>query len=277
MSKVKKYFGGFNITWLRVIVFAVITAVYTALINQVPFLEDTSFRDIAAYLECWILFAVFIIVNCKKWWEASLKCFVFFLISQPLIYLIEVPFLGWGIFGYYGYWFLITLLTLPGAAIAFTVKKKNWLSVIVLSVATAFLSYSGVMYFTFASTDFPHHLLSGIFCIALAVFFVFVLLDEKKHRAAALGVIIAVFIAASAIAIVKGRPKDIILGGGEWTFTMDDDSVADVEMVGEDRAKVRAKHNGNATVIFKNSDGDEESYLITVIGGESLINRIDDE
>lgn len=117
----KKYFGEYNIRWSRVIILAVITAVYTAVINLMPFLKETSFQDIAISLECWILFAVFIIVNCKNWWEASLKCFVFFLISQPLIYLIEVPFnsLGWRIFQYYKYWFIMTVLTLPGAVVAF--------------------------------------------------------------------------------------------------------------------------------------------------------------
>ena len=90
MWKIKKYFGEFNMTWLKVILLAIFTAVYTALINQVSFMKDTSFQDIAIYVDWWILFAVFIIVNCEKWWEASLKCFVFFLISQPLIYLIAV-------------------------------------------------------------------------------------------------------------------------------------------------------------------------------------------
>ncbi|MEK5186196.1 hypothetical protein [Solibacillus sp. FSL W7-1324] len=93
MSGIKKYFGQFTMTWPRVIFFALFTAVYTALINQVSLLKDTSFQDIAIYVDWWILFAVFIIVNCEKWWEAALKCFVFFLVSQPLIYLIEVPFL----------------------------------------------------------------------------------------------------------------------------------------------------------------------------------------
>ena len=149
MEKIQKYFGELNMTWPRVILLAIMTAVYTALINQVPILKDTSFQDIAINVDWWILFAVFIIVNCKTWWEASLKCFMFFLVSQPLIYLIEVPFYeyGWEIFRYYDYWFKITLLTLPGAVIAFQLKRKNWLSILVLSVATGYLAYSSVDYF----------------------------------------------------------------------------------------------------------------------------------
>ena len=199
MEKIKKYFGGISMTWPRVILFAVITAVYTALINQIPFLKETSFQDIAINPECWLLFAVLIVVNCEKWWEASLKCFVFFLISQPLIYLIEVSFssMGWEIFQYYGYWAKITLLTLPGAVIAFQVKRKDWLSVAVLSVATGFLSWMGVEYLRVATSDFPHHLLSSLFCFALALVLIFALLERKNHLIVSLLVVAAVIIAAA--------------------------------------------------------------------------------
>ena len=98
MKYIKKLFGEVNMTWPKVIIFAVVTAIYTALINQVPFFKYTSFRDIAISFECWILFAIIIIVNSKSGLDSALKTFVFFLISQPLIYLIEVPFLGLNIF-----------------------------------------------------------------------------------------------------------------------------------------------------------------------------------
>lgn len=62
-----------KMSWLTVIIFAVITAVVTAVLNLIPPLKDTSFQDIAISFECWIVFAVFIIINCSKWWEASLK------------------------------------------------------------------------------------------------------------------------------------------------------------------------------------------------------------
>lgn len=62
---------------------------------------------------------VFLIImaNCQKPLESACKTFVFFLISQPLIYLLQVPFssMGWGLFGYYWNWFIWTLLTFPMA------------------------------------------------------------------------------------------------------------------------------------------------------------------
>ena len=116
-----KFFSSQKMSWLKVIIFSISTAVLTAVLNLIPFLNNTSFQDIAISYECWILFAIYIIVNCQKWYEAALKTFVFFLISQPLIYLIEVPFddMGFQLFTYYKFWFILTLLTLPGAASAF--------------------------------------------------------------------------------------------------------------------------------------------------------------
>ena len=104
-----KLFGGIKMTWQRVIIFAVIAGVITALAAMlIP--DGNSLHEIAVSLEAWILFAILIITNCKKPWGAALKTFVFFLISQPLVYLIQVPFswMGWGLFRYYRYWFIIT-------------------------------------------------------------------------------------------------------------------------------------------------------------------------
>ena len=280
MKTLKKYFGEWNMTWPRVILLAVLAAVYTAVVNLLPFLYDTSFQDIAVTLECWFLFAVFIIVNCKTWWEASLKCFVFFLISQPLIYLIEVPFTvtGWGLFGYYGYWFKITLLTLPGAAIAFFVKKKNWLSVLILSVATGYLAIQSVYYFGSAAAHFPRHLLSALFCLALAVFFIFVLLDEKKLRAAALGIFAAVFLVCGGVTLARntgGVMQEIDLGDGPWVCISPDDDIVDVAFSDDSHALVTSQHSGWTTVDFQNDDGTVVSYNIVVDGRNLMISPID--
>ena len=278
METIKKYFGEYDMTWPKVIILAVITAVYTALINQVSFLQDTSFQDIAVYPDWWFLFAIFIIVNCKKWWEASLKCFVFFLVSQPLIYLIEVPFYayGWEIFRYYDYWFKITVLTLPGAAIAFQLKKKNWISVLVLSVATGYLSWASVHYFRAAQANFPNHLLSAVFCLALAVFFVFVLLDKKKHRITALAIIAAVFIAVFAFTRIDDT-MEMYLDEGNWTFSAEDNSVVTVEIVEGNHVTMSAMHDGTTFIRFENTAGVEKNYLVTVSGGSIWINEMDED
>lgn len=276
MKKAKKYFGEYEMTWARVLIFAVITAVITAVLNLIPALSDTSFQDIAIVIDCWILFAMFIIMNCKTWKEASIKTFVFFLVSQPLIYLIEVPFdsMGWQLFNYYGHWFRMTVLTLPGAAIAFLVKKKNWISVAILSVATGYLACAAAEYFYIIIWRFPHHLLSCIFCIALSLFFIFAFLDEKKHRLTALAVFAVILIAAAII----GKPvtaADIELPDGEWTYTVKDDSIVSIETIDGNSFKFKSKSEGSTNVIFENSDGSITEYYVTVYGGELLTGAIE--
>lgn len=275
MTKLRKFFGEINMTWIKVIIFAVITAVYTALINVIPFFKDTSFQDIAVNLECWILFALLIITNCKKWWEASLKCFVFFLISQPLIYLIEVPFvdLGWKIFMYYKYWAIITVLTLPGTAVAFLLKKKNWLSVAVLAVANGYLAYACIKYFRSTVSYFPHHLLSVVFCLALAIFFVLIFFDEKKHRIVSFALIAAVMAATFIITIPN--TKEISLGDGEWQCTIEDENIVKVEMPDRNHAEISPKHKGGTYVTFKNSDGTVKEFYATVSGGDVWVDSLE--
>ena len=184
MQKLKKLFGEYNLTWPKLIIFSVIIGVYAGLIKVPLALKDTSFQDIAVYLEWWFFFGIFIISNCKTWHEASAKTFVFFLISQPLIYLVQVPFarLGWQLFMYYKRWAIATVLTIPGAAIAFLFKKKNWLSAVILAVPSAYMAWGAVNYAYSCSLHFPLHLLSTISCVLMAILFPLVLLDEKKHR-----------------------------------------------------------------------------------------------
>lgn len=261
-------------SWLKVIIFAIITSVMTAVLNLIPILENTSFRDIAINFDCWFLFAVFIIVNCEKWWEASLKTFVFFLISQPLIYLIEVPFspLGFGLFGYYKYWFIVTLLTLPGAAIAFQVKQKNLLSAIVLSAAIAYLGYISAYYFWNIIADFPYHLLSLIFCIALAIFFIYCLLDKRNHRI----ICAAVLIVSLSVSLFVLKPETkwtIELPENVQSFTIEDKSVAESTLNDDGTVTLTAKNKGGTTIKIICPSGIIE-YYVTVTNGGIFVNEI---
>ena len=87
--KMRKLFGGINLTWKKLIIFAVIAAIYTAIVASIPALKYTSLTTLVATFEVWILFGIIIIMNSKSSKESALKCFVFFLISQPLVYLVQ--------------------------------------------------------------------------------------------------------------------------------------------------------------------------------------------
>ena len=180
----KKLFGGIDLTWKKLIIFAVATAIYTAAMALIPITKDTSFRDIAIYMEWWILFGIIIICNSKSPIDSALKCFVFFLISQPLIYLIQVPFssMGFEIFKYYKYWFIWTLCTFPMGFIGYYIKKKNILSVIILLPMLCLLAYFGLGYFSSAISSFPHHLLSFIACFAMIIIIILNIFDKTLFR-----------------------------------------------------------------------------------------------
>ena len=104
---IERIYGGLNMSWRNVILFAVGTAVLTSVFLIVPIFKNTSFIRMGVTLESWIFFAIIIMANCNKqeitknagFFEkikepliCAAKVFVFFLISQPLIYLFEVPF-----------------------------------------------------------------------------------------------------------------------------------------------------------------------------------------
>lgn len=176
-------FGGLNITWPKLIIFAAIMGIYTALMALlVP--DGNSFHDIAVTPEWWVLPAVLIIVNCKTPFDAALKVFVFFLISQPLVYLIQVPFsyMGWGLFQYYPYWFKITLATLPAGFIGWYMKKDQWYSGLILSAMTILLAFIGVNFIRGFEDSFPNHLVTVIYCFAIIPVFIFGIFKKWQPR-----------------------------------------------------------------------------------------------
>lgn len=278
MIKVKKLFSEYDMTWPKVIILAIISAVFTAAMLLIPATEKTSFRDIGVNLDVWILFAMFIILNCKKWQEASLKTFVFFLISQPLIYLLQIPFgamsfamaLSW-----YKQWAVITVLTLPGAAIAFLVKKQNVLSILVLSVATGYLAYMGVNYLQHAISNFPYHLLSAIFCFLLSLFLVLVSFDKKMTRANAFAVIAIVIVAAFVFTSVKHNTS-INLGSGNWSYSIDKPDKVTASITDDGKIKLRSKHDGTCYLYLTNDSGETKTYLVTITGGNIRADRMED-
>lgn len=277
-------------TWLRVIIFAVITGVYTGLINSLPFLsflQDTSFRDIAINVDWWVLFAVFIVVNCKKPWEASLKCFVFFLISQPLVYLVESPFLGIEVFRYYYYWFIFTLLTLVGGFIAWYVKKSNVLSAIILSVACGLLGYLGVTYVREFMNKPPHHILSAIFCFAQIIFLIVVLMRGKKEKIIAFActaVILCGFFGFEYIRNGGNTSNEII--SNSTTITLDSSSNWQVQSNKNSDWSVYKDENKNNVfdvmspsmfedstdeIVFVDDNGNTATYKFSCVSNKGLV------
>lgn len=205
----KKLFGNWHMTWLRTIVFAAATGIYTGLVMCVPFLENTSFQDIGIAYEWWVIFAVIVVTHCGKVWEAGLKCFVFFLISQPLVYLTEAALgelpldMGWHY--YSSIWLPMTLLTLPGGCIAYFCKKQNLFGSIILGLGNTIQFVLGVAYLLTCLFNFPRHLLSALVCFGSMIVMSFGLQKQKKYRAVAIIVPVVMMAVLAVFLKISGR------------------------------------------------------------------------
>lgn len=184
MKKIKDIFFNYELTWKRLIIFSIICGVITGIIPLIKIFNDTSIHNISECFEMWILLAMFAILNSKKPLEAGLKTFVFFLISQPLCYLVQVPFYtgGFEIFQFYKTWFYFTLLTFPGGIVAFYTKKENYLSVFILSLAFLLLGYEFNIHLNTLLTSFPHQLLAILFILTECILFINIIFNDKKKR-----------------------------------------------------------------------------------------------
>ena len=268
MRALRKLFFETKMTWLRVIVLAVGSAILTAAVLLIPGLKETSASYLGITPEAWFVFALIIVMNCEKPLEAAVKTFVFFLISQPLIYLIQVPFFerGWEIFTYYPYWLKITLLTLPGAVIAWFVKKDNILSGLIMTVATGFIGVVLVESGFTVVQSFPGELIRTVFCLLEILLFIFVLLKNKRSRIVCTILTLAVM-AAFCVYKLSGR-ADIYLSsyelptGHTWEIQDTEGYIGNVE-IQEDSLNIVAKKYSYETVIVVNELGEEIELYMT--------------
>ncbi|MBQ6229983.1 MAG: hypothetical protein IJJ74_02580 [Eubacterium sp.] len=256
----KKLFGGINMTWLKLVIFAVVAAVYTAVVAIIPITRDTSFRDITISFEVWILFGVIIIMNSKSAVDSALKCFVFFLISQPLIYLIQVPFshLGWGILGYYKTWFIWTLLTIPMGFVGYYMKMDKWWGLLILTPVLIFLAiYHYYGFFSYMLTYFPYRVISSLFCIVTMIMYPLVIFKDKKIRLAGLAISIVLILGTSGYAFIKGDSsyETVIMATG---YTFDDTGLV---ITFDDSYSVRLKDESYGDVSISYNE-DIEDYAI---------------
>ena len=191
----EKLFGGIRLTWKKLILFSIAVGILVGLFNVIPFLAGTSFQDFAVVLDIWFILAIFVIMNSQTRLDAVLKTFIFFLISQPLIYLVTSLFTGTDFtfllnqyyFRWYDGWFFWTFATIPGAAIAYEIKKSNILSGLVLSVATGALAFFGSSTLIHSILDtFPYHLFAALLDLFFAFAFIFIILKKKSPRILAL-------------------------------------------------------------------------------------------
>ena len=269
---INRIYGGISMSWPVVILYAVCTAVLTAVFLIFPVFKDTSFERMGVHLEAWIFFAVIIMANCKTPLESALKTFVFFLVSQPLIYLIQVPFsfLGWGLFGYYRYWFIVTLLTFPMAFVGWYITKKSWLSVLIFAPVLVFLGVTAYSAGSSCMQDFPHLLVTAVFCILQIILYVLAFLPDLWKKAVGIAVpVIAVIVVALAVPQVDLTTIEPLPGdpsfSEEATITVEDASVANVQLHAPEEGIVYipAQKHGSTDVVVTDG-GNEFRYNVEI-------------
>lgn len=205
----KKLFGGISMGWPAVVVFALVAGAYTGFVGSLPITEGTSFRDIAISHEWWIIFAFVIATNCENGWESALKTFVFFLISQPVCFAVEVlrGQLGADMAWYYysTVWFVPTLMTLPGGCIAHLVRRQDPLGCVVLGLGCALEALLGVHYAAEMLARPPFHLLTALVCFCAPAVFILQIQQTRKRQALTLAVAVGAVVAVVVLLAATGR------------------------------------------------------------------------
>ena len=268
MNTLRNLFFDQNLTWPKLIGFSIICGVVTGGITLIPALDSTSVHNIAVCFEAWILLAMFIILNSKSPLEAGLKTFVFFLISQPLCYLVQVPFVmdGFGIFRYYPYWAVLTVLTLPGGMTAWFVKKQNWLSVVLMSVILLVLSIELTGHFVTMTKFFPSQLLAVLFIPAEMALLIAVVFTDKTKRIV-MFVICLALIGGCALNHYLNPPKISVScqlpDNGPYSIVKADESIT-AEIKDGCFLSVTGSQNGRYAIQVQGPDGTVQEYIFTI-------------
>lgn len=283
----KKLFGKTKISWKFLIIFSILLGLIIGIINKIPFLENTSFRDIAIVYDMWIILALFVITNSESAKEAVSKCFVFFLISQPMIYLSELlidiifykvsfsnSFKLYFINYYYGAgWLYQTFLTIPGAYIAYQVKRKNILSSIILSVATCYLSLVGTTGLIKCLTEhFPYHLLNSLLCLFFAYYLIFILLNKKRERIISLS-LTTIGIILGVILTINNNNKPISVN---YELSLDNNNeINNYEITNENIATAAFCEDKTCIIIYSSTDIGKTQIDVEDIEGNHYIYEIE--
>jgi hypothetical protein len=275
----KKLFGGIDLTWPKLIAAAVAAGIFTAAMAIIPGLHYTSFIAVTVTFEVWILLGILIIMNSRSNLDSALKCFVFFLISQPLVYLLQVPFSwqGWGLFKYYRYWFLWTVLCFPMGFIGYYMKKGKWWGYLILLPMILLTGYSYLTYFSDFLFARPRYLLISLFCACGMILYPVAIFEDRRIRA--LGAAVGAVLVTGATVLCLLRPpvySTEILGSnaecsfdGSYSVSLEDAGMGDVEiryLESIEHYMVHAdfRRAGKTVLTLESPGGEKTEYDLTV-------------
>ena len=285
----KKLFGGIRLTWKKLIVFAVIMGVYTALMAILPQVRYTSFNTITATLEVWIFIGILIIMNARSPKDAALKCFVFFLISQPLVYLLQVPFSwqGWGLFRYYGFWFVLTVLCLPMGYVGYFIKKDKWWGYLILLPMILLTAGSYGSYLRLFPFYAPRYLLISLFCAGAMILYPLALFRDNRIRTVGAAISGAILVGLTVLVLLNPYTYSTELTGSingkpvtkDCKVSLKDDTYGDVSIryvdsLGEYMIHADFKRAGKTVLTVETPEGETTEYDLTIEMNTYTINEI---
>ncbi len=274
----KKLFGGINLTWPKVIIMAIIAAAYTATMAMIPGLLRTSFHDIVVSFEVWIFFGIFIIMNSKSAKDSALKCLVFFVISQPLIYLIQDVINHSRLFiTYYRFWVGWTVACVPMGFFGYYMKKDKWWGLLILTPIMLFLGVHLSQYLGELVFEFPQHLLTVIFIILSLIIYPLAVFNNKKIKITGLIIDILIIIAAIVLWYLKPFVYNTELLHSSENNQFDDSykvyfvdkKYGNLDIKYEQAIECWAvhaeiKHGGKTEFVLESPEGDKKTYTITI-------------
>ena len=287
----KKLFGDINLTWVKLITMAIAIGIYTAFMAMLDITVNTSFSDLAATFEVWIFFGIFIIMNSKSAKDSALKCFIFFLISQPLIYIIQDLINDSNLFRtYYKYWFIWTIFCLPMGYIGYFLKKDKWWGLLIL---TPIISILGLEYYRYLSQtifSFPRHLLTTIFCLTTLIIYPLAIFKNKKIKITGLCISILLIIVSSVFCLINPPIYStyIASNGNKYHF----DNTYKVYLIDDKYGKLSIEYEkniedwmihadfkkaGQTEFILETPNGDKKRYSITIKRDTYKIKEINEE
>ena len=284
----KKIFGNINLTWKKLIIWAITTGIYTGIMISIPALRYTSFSTIAQTFEIWILFGILIIMNSKSNKDAALKCFIFFLISEPLVYLVQVPFSwqGWNLFQYYKYWFIWTCLCIPMGYIGYYIKKDKWWGYLILLPMILLTAYEYYTYFLYFLFSYPKYILISLFCIIALIIYP-LLINNKIIKRIGLTISIILILVISIICLKNPiiYNREILAENKNNTFDKTYKVYIDNPQYGKVKIKydknlktnfiyMEFKREGNTILTLESPEGKKVKYSLKVKRDTYKIDKI---
>jgi hypothetical protein len=257
---------------------AIVLGVYTAIMAMLPIAKDTSFSDLTVSFEVWIFLGIFIIMNSKSPKDSALKCFVFFLISQPLVYLVQDIIKHSNLFNtYYRFWILWTIACIPMGFIGYYMKKDKWWGLLILIPMLLLTGEMCAGYLSDTMFSFPRHLLTTIFCICALIIYPLAIFNNKKIKITGLVISGLIIISVFAICIINPPKYNTILlyNGDEYQFDdsynvyLVDKKYGDLSIEYDERFEDWALHAdfkkaGKTEFVIESPDGKKITFDISI-------------